>query len=806
MRQRGPTATALSPGVYLDNHSSKEMPPRADTPVNGNDITSNSTSGAFTPSVASRLPDLSIHANPPTVNSVNNVLHTLANHNSTLNYSSHQDNTKLSSRYLSNRKLRKKRAAEYANMHYDGDKMRNLHSLKVTIRRTYKPNETDIGHCTIVNSETPVNSDISKVVNTTLKQDHLATPPTGYQPKANSSTVSISTTDSATITEPNLFGPCEPGTKVIVEGVVWLETPGMLVLNIQWRGRTYMGTMLDASRQTFAPTCMDKGIISALSLLRGRKGWSRGSPGSYRSHGRHFYRRHCRSRHRGNTHGSNGCMTTRSAAAAAAAAASSESQSTTVTCTNSTMPSEHDPYSIHYPNESVGNIGEADSDFVISNVSNRLCSTGVSQRGAKGRRRRGAGRRPSRPFNKISPVSEPHQTPDELRNSVPNLELQVQQSLDSPEESHTLLPCIFVGCQKQFSDLLSLRYHFTLGHSAQACATTDVPPDNLEQVINDLTGVDPSEVNIVDRGVSPLLSVCDMSEPSSPPPKLGRAHLTKDRSCDSNDTHLNVMDVGDVDDNIAPPKLHRIASIVDSGSRADTDLSPSKLYLSTLSPSDEPPAPSPAYSDISDDGALSTVNAISSVDSSQTMTATASSNKQLAVNSVSLLPPVNNAKIKLDFNKSLNLSPVIITPSASVPDGLASDGQHRLHLTPGILTPNLILQSVQHKPQQPTATTLVTVHSETSKFAPQCLTITNPMVMGKLPSFHTNGNNNSNISTLNSPFISLSNNLTTNQLNSFPLSNILSRPSSTGSFMLPTWNFNSKISHDPIGTSQTPPN
>lgn len=37
---------------------------------------------------------------------------------------------------------------------------------------------------------------------------------------------STCTTSCGTITEPDLLGPCEPGSKVVLEGVVWLETPG----------------------------------------------------------------------------------------------------------------------------------------------------------------------------------------------------------------------------------------------------------------------------------------------------------------------------------------------------------------------------------------------------------------------------------------------------------------------------------------------------------------------------------------------------------------------------------------------------
>lgn len=38
--------------------------------------------------------------------------------------------------------------------------------------------------------------------------------------------MATSTVDSSTMTEPDLLGPCEPGSKIVLEGVVWLETPG----------------------------------------------------------------------------------------------------------------------------------------------------------------------------------------------------------------------------------------------------------------------------------------------------------------------------------------------------------------------------------------------------------------------------------------------------------------------------------------------------------------------------------------------------------------------------------------------------
>ncbi|XP_055869671.1 zinc finger protein 608-like isoform X3 [Biomphalaria glabrata] len=56
------------------------------------------------------------------------------------------------------------------------------------------------------------------------------------------------------VTEPECLGPCEPGTSVGLEGIVWKETDnGLLVVNVTWRGKTYVGTLMDATRYAWAP-------------------------------------------------------------------------------------------------------------------------------------------------------------------------------------------------------------------------------------------------------------------------------------------------------------------------------------------------------------------------------------------------------------------------------------------------------------------------------------------------------------------------------------------------------------------------
>ncbi|KAL2092864.1 hypothetical protein ACEWY4_012662 [Coilia grayii] len=53
---------------------------------------------------------------------------------------------------------------------------------------------------------------------------------------------------------PAHMGPCQPGTSVNLEGIVWHETEeGVLVVNVTWRKRTYVGTLLDCTKHDWAP-------------------------------------------------------------------------------------------------------------------------------------------------------------------------------------------------------------------------------------------------------------------------------------------------------------------------------------------------------------------------------------------------------------------------------------------------------------------------------------------------------------------------------------------------------------------------
>uniref|UniRef100_H2YSZ0 C2H2-type domain-containing protein n=1 Tax=Ciona savignyi TaxID=51511 RepID=H2YSZ0_CIOSA len=73
------------------------------------------------------------------------------------------------------------------------------------------------------------------------------------------------------MTEPDALGPCEPGTSVHLDGIVWHETDtGVLVVNVTWRNRTYVGTLLDATKHDWAPPRFSDSDLDI--ELRGKNG------------------------------------------------------------------------------------------------------------------------------------------------------------------------------------------------------------------------------------------------------------------------------------------------------------------------------------------------------------------------------------------------------------------------------------------------------------------------------------------------------------------------------------------------------
>ncbi|XP_038130762.1 zinc finger protein 609-like [Cyprinodon tularosa] len=93
--------------------------------------------------------------------------------------------------------------------------------------------------------------------------------------------VAVNTAEAALATEPECLGPCEPGTSVNLEGIVWQETEdGMLVVNVTWRNKTYVGTLLDCTRHDWAPPRFCESPTSDMDMRSGRGRGKRVRPGT----------------------------------------------------------------------------------------------------------------------------------------------------------------------------------------------------------------------------------------------------------------------------------------------------------------------------------------------------------------------------------------------------------------------------------------------------------------------------------------------------------------------------------------------
>ncbi|XP_035642346.1 zinc finger protein 608 isoform X1 [Oncorhynchus keta] len=85
--------------------------------------------------------------------------------------------------------------------------------------------------------------------------------------------IGTNTQDGGPDTDSCRPGPCQPGTSVNLEGIVWHETEeGVLVVNVTWRKRTYVGTLLDCTKHDWAPPrfCESPSSDSDLPGGRGR--------------------------------------------------------------------------------------------------------------------------------------------------------------------------------------------------------------------------------------------------------------------------------------------------------------------------------------------------------------------------------------------------------------------------------------------------------------------------------------------------------------------------------------------------------
>ncbi|CAH8536271.1 unnamed protein product [Schistosoma rodhaini] len=711
MRHRGPTSE-ISSSLYLDKHCTET------TILSTDSSKSDQQSGIYCTPVTSKTSGISpvlSRLHPSNVSNCFSQSNRVQRHDFKSKYSSQLNSLNSSQeinksgRYINHRKIRKKSKRE-TRFQMNGNMDQNFHSLKVTIRRTYKSNKMENGICAIVNTpDGSINHDISckslnhtgdnnssttqcetQLYNEKLDQD-VYNPEllSAFEKPCHFVDSSTSTVDSATLTEPDLLGPCEPGTKVVVEGVVWLEATGMLVLSLHWRGRNYMGTLLDSSKQTFAPTCMDKGVASALNLLRGRKSWCDPHRG-YQARGLHFH--HLRHHRRGGGSTTGVSMTTRSASAAAAAASQDSREGSVDSKDQSVV---NDPYSAECIDQPYVPI-----ETSYSKKSGNIALHDIPQRGAKGRRRRGAGRRSVRPIGVVSPSLECSinsslpETKQTLNDDTDNQANLLSDVSSSNSDCKLPLSCPFNGCEKRFADILSMRFHFTMGHhNSQTMEKKNMRESLVEPVVDQVRWIKSEDFDNNNLEIS----VCDISANSSPPPKLARAHCTKDRSSDSNETSLVLTNGDDIDDNIDPPKLHRVVSISDSFSNANQLIDPGDSNSSkfdnihhTTDVLDEPPTASPAYSDISDDGTVSSTTNNFPVLNIGMAAIDVQNSRETILNSSSVLSNLSNQPSipqgYIDVSRRLNLSPLILSSCSTV---TGSSESTKLYFPANLFSPTL---------------------------------------------------------------------------------------------------------------------
>ncbi|XP_063328281.1 zinc finger protein 609-like isoform X3 [Pelmatolapia mariae] len=142
--------------------------------------------------------------------------------------------------------------------------------------------ENGNGECkTLKKMESPVSTPAPPPLHllATVGNSEIASPCEQIMVRTRS--VAVNTSDVALSTEPECLGPCEPGTSVNLEGIVWQETEdGMLVVNVTWRNKTYVGTLLDCTRHDWAPPRFCESPTSDLEMRNGRGRGKRMRPNS----------------------------------------------------------------------------------------------------------------------------------------------------------------------------------------------------------------------------------------------------------------------------------------------------------------------------------------------------------------------------------------------------------------------------------------------------------------------------------------------------------------------------------------------
>ncbi|KAM3870713.1 zinc finger protein 609a [Diretmus argenteus] len=155
------------------------------------------------------------------------------------------------------------------------------------VAMTTEPEEVDDGECRTLKKvdgekmESPVSTPAPPPLHLLAPVANSDISSACEQIMVRTRSVAVNTADVALATEPECLGPCEPGTSVNLEGIVWQETEdGMLVVNVTWRNKTYVGTLLDCTRHDWAPPRFCESPTSDVEMRSGRGRGKRMRPSS----------------------------------------------------------------------------------------------------------------------------------------------------------------------------------------------------------------------------------------------------------------------------------------------------------------------------------------------------------------------------------------------------------------------------------------------------------------------------------------------------------------------------------------------
>ncbi|GAB0098047.1 hypothetical protein DMENIID0001_137370 [Sergentomyia squamirostris] len=291
-------------------------------------------------------------------------------------------------------------------------------------------------------------------------------------------------TSVGTITEPDCLGPCEPGTSVTLEGIVWHETEGgVLVVNVTWRGKTYVGTLLDCTQHDWAPPRFCDSPIEDLDMRTPKSRAKRGRSAANTSHNDlsnftetrssvHSKLRNCGAKGRGGQRlstASTATTTATNSSSVATATTASGSISTTTSSTGSSAASSSGN-SVSQPMSPVSRHDKRKSRDESETPSSVVNATTASSGSTSAAAAAAAG----------TPSAE---TTQNIINPITGLNVQIvtkKCTITRCPVSPVLLECPEQDCNKKYKNPIGLKYHQSHAHGGVFASLDEESPPSPE--------------------------------------------------------------------------------------------------------------------------------------------------------------------------------------------------------------------------------------------------------------------------------------------------------------------------------------